>query len=370
MAHLPIHHKSRGALTNPASRFAARHAVDFDDGWGTLTTDVDEAIRPPTRLHADPARRVISRNDSPDVPFSASINPYKGCSHGCIYCFARPSHEYLDHSSGLDFETELYYKPDAAERFEAELRAPGYRCTPITLGANTDPYQPDEKHLHVTRALLAVAERFNQPVSIVTKGALIGRDLDLLARMAERRLVNVFVSLTSLDNAIKRTLEPRAASAAQRLAMIRALHGAGVPVGVLVAPIIPMITDSELESLVAAAAEAGALSAGYVMLRLPYAVKTLFREWLAEHYPDRASHVMSLINQLHGGRDYDSTWRTRMTGTGVHADLVARRFAVACRRHGLAHGRSSGSNDGPMALNTAGFAPPPAPGDQQGFDFD
>jgi len=369
MTHRPTHHKSRGALTNPGSRFAAHHAEDFDDGWDTLAADIDTPARVPTRLHADPARRVISRNHSPDVPFTASINPYKGCSHGCIYCFARPSHEYLDHSPGLDFETELYYKPDAAARFEAELRAPGYRCTPITLGANTDPYQPDEKQLKITRGLLEVAVRFNQPISIVTKGALVCRDLDLLARMAERQLLSVFVSLTSLDNAIKRTLEPRAASAAQRLATIRTLREAGVPVGVLIAPVIPMITDHELESLVAAAADAGALSAGYVMLRLPHAVKDLFREWLAAHYPDRATHVMSLINQIHGGRDYDSNWGTRMTGTGVHADLVARRFALACRRRGLAHGRSSRGTDGPMALSTACFAPPPASGDQHGFDF-
>ncbi len=367
--HRPTHHKSRGALTNPASRFATHHAVDFDDGWNSLAEAIDEPTRPATRLHADPARQVISRNDSPDVPFSASINPYKGCSHGCIYCFARPTHEYLDHSSGLDFETELYYKPDAAERFEAELRAPGYRCTPITLGANTDPYQPDEKQLGVTRALLTVARRFNQPISIVTKGALVTRDLDLLAAMAEHQLANVFVSLTSLDNNIKRTLEPRAASPAQRLKTIAALRDAGVPVGALVAPIIPMITDHELESLVTAAANAGALSAGYVMLRLPHAIKDLFRAWLAEHYPDRATHVMSLIGQLHGGRDYDANWGTRMTGTGVYADLVGRRFALACRRAGLDHGRSSRSNGGAMALDSTAFTVPPTAGDQHAFDF-
>ncbi|GAB3672485.1 PA0069 family radical SAM protein [Salinisphaera aquimarina] len=365
--HRPTHHKSRGALTNPASRFADRHAVDFDDGWGSLEADpAAEPARPATHLHADPARRVISRNDSPDVPFSASINPYKGCSHGCIYCFARPTHEYLDHSVGLDFETEIYYKSHAAERFEAELRAPGYRCTPITLGANTDPYQPDEKQLGVTRALLAVADRFNQPLSIVTKGALITRDLDILTRLAERNLVSVYMSVTSLDNAIKRTLEPRAASPTQRLRAITALHDAGVPVGALVAPIIPMITDHELETLVERVAAAGAESAGYVMLRLPHGIKHLFREWLAEHYPQRAEHVMSLINQMHGGRDYDSAWRTRMTGTGVYAELIARRFRLACRRAGLAE--RSGSRRR-FALDTACFSVPPAPGEQHTLDL-
>lgn len=365
MVHQALHYKSRGALSNPGSRFSDQQATDCDDGWGTL----DEAIReageqaPVTRLHADPARRVISRNQSPDVPFSASINPYKGCSHGCIYCFARPTHEYLDLSAGLDFETEIYYKPDAAERLEAELRAPDYRCTPITLGANTDPYQPDEKHLRVTRSLLEVASRFNQPVSIVTKGALVCRDLDLLADMARRHLVSVFVSLTSLDNAVKRSLEPRAASPAQRLRTMAALHGAGIPVGVLIAPVIPMITDAELEALVARAADAGAVSAGYILLRLPHGVKQLFREWLATHFPARAAHVMSLINQMRGGRDNDANWGTRMTGTGPYAEMIERRFRLACRRAGLSSGHR-------ITLNTTGFAPPPATGDQGAFDFD
>ncbi|MES1924059.1 PA0069 family radical SAM protein [Salinisphaera sp. T31B1] len=362
--HRPTHHKSRGALTNPASRFAAGHTVDFDDGWQTLAEDSQTPPRPPTRLHADPARRVISRNNSPDVPFNASINPYKGCSHGCIYCFARPTHEYLDHSPGLDFETEIYYKPDAAERLAAELSAPGYRCETITLGANTDPYQPDEANLAITRSLLAVADRFNQPISIITKGALITRDLDLLTSLAQRRLVSVFVSLTSLDATIKRSLEPRAAGPAQRLRCVSALRHAGVPTGVLIAPVIPMITDHELETLIDRAAQAGAHSAGYVMLRLPHGVKDLFREWLAQHYPERADHVMSLVNQLHGGRDYDATWGQRMTGTGVYADLFAQRFRLACRRAGLIPGRR-----GRISLDTTAFAVPPAAGDQHRFDF-
>ncbi|WP_423822107.1 PA0069 family radical SAM protein [Salinisphaera sp. SPP-AMP-43] len=361
MAHRTTHHKGRGALGNPASRFAATASEDFDDGWDTIEHLDDDQDAPATHLHRDPTRRVISRNDSPDVPFSASINPYKGCAHGCIYCFARPTHEYLDHSAGLDFETEIYYKPEAAELFEAELRHGRYRCEAITLGANTDPYQPDDRHLGITRSILEVAQRFNQPVSIITKGAHIDRDLDLIADMGRRNLASVFVSLTSLDRDLKRHLEPRAASPSQRLRTIEALAEAGVPTGVLVAPIIPMITDAELETLVARAAEAGATRAGYVLLRLPHAIKHLFREWLAEHYPDRADHVMSLINQMRDGADYDSAWGSRMTGTGTYAELIARRFALACQRAGL-NGRR-------FELDTQAFRVPPAAGDQLGLDF-
>jgi len=361
MSYRPTYRKTRGALSNPASRFAQHQAEDFDDGWNNPTAE-DDSDRPATHLHMDRARRVISRNNSPDVPFSTSVNPYKGCSHGCIYCFARPTHEYLDHSAGLDFETEIYYKADAAERLEAELRAPGYRCKPITLGANTDPYQPDEQHLGVTRSMLEVARRFRQPVSIITKGALINRDLDLLADMAASNLASVMMSVTSTDNHIKRTLEPRAAGPAQRFRTIAALHAAHVPVGVLVAPVIPVVTDHELETLVARAAQAGARTAGYVMLRLPHGVKTLFREWLERHYPQRANHVMSLIAQMHGGRDYDPAWGSRMTGSGVYADLIARRFKLACRRAGIDNRRR-------IALDCTRFAPPPAAGSQAVFDF-
>ncbi|MGB7756437.1 MAG: PA0069 family radical SAM protein [Salinisphaera sp.] len=361
MAHRAIHHKGRGALTNPASRFAATAGEDFDDGWDTIDQIDDDEGRPATYLHRDPTRRVISRNESPDVPFSASINPYKGCAHGCIYCFARPTHEYLDHSSGLDFETQIYYKPEAAALFEAELRHSRYRCEPITLGANTDPYQPDDRQLGITRSILEVANRFNQPISIITKGAHVTRDLDLIGELAERNLASVFVSLTSLDNDLKRHLEPRAASPAQRLRTIAALADAGVPTGALVAPVIPMITDAEMESLVTAAAKVGATRAGYVLLRLPYAIKHLFREWLAQHYPDRAGHVMSLINQMRGGSDYEATWGTRMTGTGTYADLIAKRFTLACRRAGI--------NGKRFTLDTHAFRAPPATGDQIGFDF-
>ncbi|RJS91499.1 PA0069 family radical SAM protein [Salinisphaera sp. Q1T1-3] len=361
MAHRPTNHAARGALTNAASRFAAAHGEDFDDGWDTLDTLADDDTAPPTRLHRDPTRRVISRNESPDVPFAASINPYKGCAHGCIYCFARPTHEYLDHSAGLDFETELYYKPEAAALFEAELRHPRYRCEAITLGANTDPYQPDDRKLAITREILEVAHQFNQPISVITKGAHVTRDLDLLGDMAGRGLASVFVSVTSLDSDIKRTLEPRAAAPGRRLATIRALAEAGVPTGALIAPVIPMITDHEIERLVAAVADAGARRVGHVLLRLPHSIKQLFREWLETHYPDRAAHVMSLIRQMRGGADYDATWGTRMTGTGHYAALIEKRIALARRRHGLEGQR--------FALDTSQFAPPPATGDQFGFDF-
>ncbi|NNC23678.1 PA0069 family radical SAM protein [Salinisphaera sp. USBA-960] len=353
--------KTRGALSNPDSRFATHTSATFDDGWGTLEADDDPP--PATHVHNDPARRVISRNSSPDVGFDYSINPYKGCSHGCVYCFARPTHEYLDHSAGLDFETEIYAKHDAAARLEAELRAPGYICRPITLGANTDPYQPDEHALEITRDLLDVADRFNQPVSIVTKSGLVLRDLDYLTSLANRGLVNVFISLTSLDRELKRSLEPRAAAPARRLTTIQTLANAGVPVGVLVAPVIPALTDAELETLIARAAEAGAECAGYVMLRLPHGVKHLFREWLATAYPNRVDHVMSLVNQLHGGRDYDPSWGTRMTGTGEFARLFETRFELACRRHKLSHRTA-------FDLDCHHFSPPPTAGDQYTFDFD
>lgn len=354
MPHRPTAHKGRGALSNPASRFATAHAEDFDDGWGTLEESPDS---PATTLHVDPARTIISRNQSPDLGFSASVNPYKGCSHGCVYCYARPSHEYLDLSAGLDFETRIFHKPDAAARFAEELRAPGYRCTPIMFGANTDPYQPDERQLRITRALLEVASDYNQPITLLTKSGLITRDLDLLAAMAERNLVSAMISITSLCNDIKRTLEPRTASPATRLHTIARLAEAGVPVGVMVAPVIPAITDSEMEAIVTQAADAGAERAGYVVLRLPHGVKQLFRDWLDAHYPERAAHVMSLVQQLHGGRDYNAAWGKRMTGTGVFAQLLEQRFEMACRRYGL-------NRQGRPRLDTSQFRRPPRSGDQ------
>ncbi|MES1945041.1 radical SAM domain-containing protein [Salinisphaera sp. PC39] len=346
--------KGRGAVSNPAGRFESVDHEVFDDGWGSAE---EEPEAPATELRADPARTVITRNRSPDIPFEASINPYRGCEHACPYCFARPSHSYLDLSPGLDFETRIFYKGNAAERLEAELRKPGYRPTPISLGINTDAYQPAERRLRVTRSLLEVLWAYRHPVSLITKSALITRDLDILGPMAEHGLVSAAVSVTSLDPDIKRRLEPRTAGPAARLRTIRALADAGVPTAVMAAPVIPAITDHELEAILAAAAEAGARGAGYVLLRLPHELKEVFRDWLETHYPDRAEHVMSLVRQSRGGKDYDAAWGTRMTGTGVFADMIAQRFRAASRRHGLDRGDRA-------PLTTALFRVPPRSGDQ------
>src|SRR5271170_2392017 len=284
--------KGRGAISNPAVRFEATHREQTHDGWyeDEIVEHLAETVLP------DSARSVISTNNSPDVGFEQSINPYRGCSHGCVYCFARPSHAYLGLSPGLDFETKLFYKADAVKILESELAKRSYVCKPIALGINTDGYQPLEKRLEVTRGILAVLARCRHPVTIVTKSALILRDLDLLTDLARDRLVSVMLSITSLTNDIKRTLEPRTASPQARLRVIQQLAQAGVPVGVLIAPVIPAITDHEMEDILSASKEAGAARAGYVLLRLPHELKILFRDWLAEHYPDRAKHVMSLIN--------------------------------------------------------------------------
>ena len=319
-----------------------------DDGWYQ-----DEIVENPTEtVLPDRARSVITSNNSPDVGFDVSINPYRGCAHGCVYCFARPTHSYLGLSPGLDFETKLFYKADAVSILEAELAKPKYVCKTIALGINTDGYQPLEKRLEVTRGILAVLTRCRHPVTIVTKSALIVRDLDLLTDLAKDHLVSVMVSVTSLTNEIKRTLEPRAASPAARLRVIEQLSDAGVPVGVLVAPVIPAITDHEIEDILSAAKAAGATRAGYVLLRLPHELKIIFRDWLAEHYPDRAKHVMSLINQSRGGKDYDSQFGTRMRGTGPYAELLRTRFDLAKRKLGFAGAEER------YELNTKLFRPP------------
>src|SRR3979490_1517731 len=308
--------KGRGAASNPAVRCDATSREATHDGWYE-----DEIVEHPAEtVLPDRARSVLPPNNSPDVGFDQSINPYRGCSHGCVYCFARPSHAYLGLSPGLDFETKLFYKADAVKILETELAKPKYVCKPIALGINTDGYQPLEKRLANPRGILGVLARCRHPVTIVTKSALVVRDIDLLTDLAQDRLVSVMVSITSLTNDIKRTLEPRAASPQARLRVVQQLAQAGIPVGVLIAPVIPAITDHEMEDILAAAKEAGAGSAGYVLLRLPHEVKILFREWLAEHYPDRAKHVMSLINQTRGGKDYDAEFGLRMTGTGPHAE--------------------------------------------------
>ena len=290
---------------------------------------------PQTTISAEHARSLITRNNSPDILFEQSINPYRGCGHACIYCYARPAHSYINLSPGLDFETKLFYKDNAAEILQQELSRPNYICKSITLGANTDPYQPIERSLKVTRSILEVLKSFSHPVSIVTKGHLVERDIDILSDMARDNLASVLVSVTTLDADLKRKLEPRAPGPVARLHAIRSLRDAGVPVGSLVAPIIPAINDQEIELILEAVADAGARTAGYVMLRLPYEVKDLFREWLAAHYPLRAAHVMSLINDLRGGRDNDPNFGSRMRGKGPFAELVRRRFELACKRLNL-----------------------------------
>ena len=345
--------KGRGSLSNPAGRFDRTGIEAVDDGW--VPEEAPESVA--TSVAPDRARGVISTNDSPDIGFDQSINPYRGCEHGCIYCYARPSHAYLGLSPGLDFETKLFYKQDAAKVLEAELSHPRYVCKPIMLGANTDPYQPVERRLQVTRSILAVLAKCRHPVSIVTKGVLVARDIDLLAELARQNLTSVVMSLTTLDVEVKRTLEPRAASPQARLKIMRQLAEAGVPTGVLVAPVIPAITDHETESILEAAKDAGARMAGYVLLRLPYEVKDLFREWLAQHYPQRASHVMSLVRDARGGRDNDPNFGTRMRGTGPYAEILRNRFKLAARRLGLDSSRN-------VALETTHFRQPGPAGSQ------
>ncbi len=349
-------HKGRGAVSRRAGRFVGQ----------TVLPTADEAVRaaeavPETVLTAMRTGRIISHNNSPDVPFNRSINPYQGCEHGCIYCYARPSHSYLDLSPGLDFETRIFYKPDAASRLLEEWEKPGYSCEPITIGANTDPYPPAEKSRRITRDLL---ERFleqRHPVSLITKGKLILRDIDLLAELAARRLCSVAISLPTLDDALKRIMEPRAASPAVRLDVIGALAERDVPTSVLLAPVIPAINDGEIESILDAAAAAGAVQASYILLRLPHEVKDLFTEWLECHFPDRAGRVMSLVRQAGGGRVYDPRFGRRQLGTGAYADMLGTRFRTAAKRTGLAGG------NGRMALDCNQFE---RPGKRQlGLDF-
>jgi DNA repair photolyase len=325
--------KGRGALSNPPVRFESTLVERTDDGWH-LEEEEERTALPQTVL-PDRAKSVITTNNSPDVGFDQSINPYRGCSHGCVYCFARPTHAYLGLSPGLDFETRLFYKDNAVQLLRAELSKRNYVCKTIALGINTDGWQPLEKQMQVTRSLLTVLAECRHPLSIVTKSALIVRDLDLLQDLARDGLVSVMVSITSLDNDIKRTLEPRTASPQARLKVIESLSSVGVPVGVMVAPVIPSLTDHEMEHILEAAKNAGASSAAYTLLRLPHEVKDLFREWLAAHYPDRAQHVMSLINQSRGGKDYQAEFGTRMVGTGVFAQLLRKRFEVAKRKLGF-----------------------------------
>jgi DNA repair photolyase len=323
--------RGRGAQSNASGRYETHARVAFDDGWCTL----DDLPPFKTEVSIDATRKIITRNDSPDIGFDRSINPYRGCEHGCIYCFARPTHAYLGLSPGLDFESKLLVKPEAAELLEKELSAPGYEPKVIAIGTNTDPYQPIERRYQVMRRILQVLERAGHPVSIVTKSALILRDLDILSRMAARNLVKAALSVTTLDPVLARKMEPRAATPMRRLEALRRLSAAGVPTAVMVAPLIPALNDMEMERILHAAQAAGVKEAGYVVLRLPLEVRHLFREWLMANYPDRYRHVFKLVRDMRDGKDYDSSWGTRMNGNGPYAWMIGRRFEVTCEKLGL-----------------------------------
>src|SRR5215470_17445930 len=329
----PRPHKGRGAGFNPGNRFRRDTREAFDDGWAASAYPEDDELPPiKTTVSIQRARTIIAHNESPDIPFTQSINPYQGCEHGCIYCYARPTHAYLDLSPGLDFETKLFAKPNAPELLRAELAKPGYRCDPIALGTNTDPYQPIEREWKITRRIIEVLSECEHPLTITTKGVLVERDLDLLAPMAAKGLVRVFVSIAVLDPELARKLDPRAPAPRRRLQIVKSLADAGIPVGVSIAPVIPQLNDKDLEAILEGAAANGARYANWIMLRLPHEVKDLFRDWLAQHYPLRAAHVMSLVQQIRGGRDNDPAFGSRMRGTGTFADVIARRFEVACKR--------------------------------------
>jgi len=338
--------RGRGTLSNASGRYEPLARLTFDDGWQGL-----EDLPPfKTTVIIDSTRKIITHNDSPDISFDRSINPYRGCEHGCVYCYARPSHAYLGLSPGLDFESKLLMKPNAPELLERELSAPGYEPKIIAIGSNTDPYQPIERRYQIMRRILEVLERAGHPVGIVTKSALVLRDLDILARMAKRDLLKVAISVTTLDGKLARVMEPRATTPQRRLEALRQLVAAGVPTSTLVAPVIPAINDAEIERILEAVAETGVRHAGYVLLRLPLELRELFREWLTEHFPDRVSHVFKLIRDMRGGKDNDSTFGRRMTGSGPVAWMIGRRFEVACERLGF--------NLTSFKTTTAHFKPP------------
>ncbi len=349
--------RGRGALSNHVGRYEKQTRVVMDDGWDDGWRDED-GTPPPLRTEviADATRTIITRNKSPDISFDRSINPYRGCEHGCIYCFARPTHAYLGMSPGADFESRLFAKPNAAELLAKELSAPGYTPRTIAIGTNTDPYQPIEKKMRIMRSVLETLYRFKHPVGIVTKSPLVMRDIDILSAMAREGLAKVALSVTTLDRKLARVMEPRAGTPQRRLAAIKALSEAGIPTAVMFAPVIPALNDAEMESVLKAAAECGAKSAGYVLLRLPLEIKDLFREWLEANRPDTAKHVMSLIRSMRGGKDYDAQWNVRMKGTGPYAEMIAKRFHMAVKRYGL--------NQEVRPLTIGKFRKPPAAGDQ------
>ena len=339
--------KGRGATGNPAGRFESITREAVDDGW-----DPPDEQKQPLATHVidERAKSIIARNDSPDIPFTQSINPYRGCEHGCVYCYARPGHAYLNLSPGLDFETRLFAKVNAAELLRAELAKPGYLCEAIALGANTDPYQPIEREYRITRSILDVLAEHDHPVAIVTKNAMVERDIDLLAPMAEKRLARVFLSISTLDHEVSRPMEPRTSAPRRRLEAIRRLAAAGIPTGVVVAPVVPFLTDHDIERVLEAAAEAGATYAGYVLLRLPFEVKALFRAWLEARFPLKAAHVMSRVRAMREGRENDPAFGSRMKGTGRFAELLAQRFDLSCSRLRLNRDRAP--------LDTSRFRPP------------
>jgi DNA repair photolyase len=344
--------RGRGAVSNATGRFEPLRREAMSDGW-----EMAEDVKPiRTEVAVEKAKTIITRNDSPDLSFDRSVNPYRGCEHGCAYCFARPTHAYMGLSPGIDFESKLFAKVNAAELLERELCAPGYQARTMAIGTNTDPYQPIEKQHLIMRRSLEVLSRFNHPVGIVTKSALVARDIDILAPMAAKGLAKVAISVTTLDRGLSRSLEPRAASPEKRLDAIRQLAKAGIPVTVLVAPVIPSINEHEMEAILAAAREAGATEAGYVLLRLPLEVRDIFRQWLMEHAPGKLRHVMSLVQSTRGGKDYDPAFGQRQTGTGPHAWLIGRRFQAAAERLGYHAKRTK--------LRTDLFSPPPRAGDQ------
>ncbi len=351
--------KGRGAVSNPTGRYESETLEAVDDGW-----DLDLDSLPPlrTEVTAEWPKTIISRNTSPDIPYDRSINPYRGCEHGCVYCYARPSHAYMGLSPGLDFESRLFAKPNAAELLDQELSKPGYRPRHIHLGANTDPYQPIERTHRITRGIIEVLARFNHPFSITTKSTLIRRDLDILGPAAEKGLLGVGISICTLDRKLARALEPRAPTPEKRLETMRALADAGVPVAAMVAPMIPVLNDAELEAIMEKAADAGVVAAGYILLRLPLELKDLFSEWLDTHVPDMAAHVLSQISETRSGALYVSDFKTRMRGTGPRAELLARRFRLACKRLGL-----NAAQPSTLEKDTSQFRPPPPepkPGDQ------
>ncbi|MEM9330088.1 MAG: PA0069 family radical SAM protein [Pseudomonadota bacterium] len=347
-----VKNKGRGATLNPSGRFDTHTRHVFDDGWQTL----DELPPFKTEVQTENPKTIITKNESPDLHFDRSINPYRGCEHGCIYCFARPSHAYMGLSAGLDFESNLFAKPNAAKLLQKELARKGYQPRTLAIGTNTDPYQPIEKQWRVTREILEVLEASNHPVAIVTKSALVTRDIDILERMAAKNLVKVALSITSLDRRLARAMEPRAATPGLRLKAVRDLKAAGIPVSVMVAPVIPALNDHEIERILDSAQAAGAAEAGFILLRLPREVSPLFRDWLLHHYPDRYRHVMNLLRAMRGGKDYDAEFGKRLRGDGPYAWQIGRRFEMACKRLGL--------NETRRTLNRNLFTPPQVKGDQ------